>query len=104
MSHQNFVEAARLSGLGRFKTLLRHIFPNITTVMLVYATLDIGTVIVVYAGLSYLGLAVNPPQPDWGEMVSAYKDYMLSAPWLPLFPRSCNSSHSNWICNFRRWC
>lgn len=84
--HQNYIEAARLSGLGRFSVLLRHLIPNITITMLVYATLDVGTVILIYSGLSYLGLAVRPPRPDWGEMVSSYQDWMISAPWLPLIP------------------
>jgi len=88
IAHQNYIEAARLSGLGRFRTILEHALPNISITLLMYATLDIGTVILVYSGLSYLGLAVKPPLPDWGEMVSEYKDFMLSAPWLPLFPGS----------------
>jgi peptide/nickel transport system permease protein len=62
------------------------VFRNIVVTMLVYATLDIGTVILVYAGLSYLGLSVRPPQPDWGEMVSSYQDYLITAPWLPVIP------------------
>ena len=62
--------------------------PEISFTLIVYASLDVGTVILVYAGLSYLGLAVRPPLPDWGEMVSSYQDFMLSSPWLPLFPGS----------------
>jgi peptide/nickel transport system permease protein len=54
--------------------------------MLVYATLDIGTVILTYSGLAYVGLAVSYPYPDWGLMVSDYHSYVLSAPWLPIFP------------------
>jgi peptide/nickel transport system permease protein len=54
--------------------------------MLVYATLDIGTVILVYAGLSYLGLSVRPPAPDLGEMISSSQDYLITAPWLPIIP------------------
>ena len=84
--HQSYIEAARLSGLGKFAVLLKHVIPNITITMLVYATLDVGTVILIYSGLSYLGLAVRPPRPDWGEMVSSYQDWMISAPWLPLIP------------------
>ena len=86
VSHMNYIEAARLSGSGRLKILLKHVLPNILTTMLVYATLDIGTVILVYSGLSYLGLSIRPPEPDWGEMVSSYQGYLLSAPWLPLIP------------------
>jgi peptide/nickel transport system permease protein len=86
VAHQNYIEAARLSGLGTIKILFKHVFRNIIVTMVVYATLDIGTVILVYAGLSYLGLSVRPPQPDWGEMVSSYQDYLITAPWLPVIP------------------
>lgn len=86
VAHQNYIEAARLSGLGTRKIMFKHVLRNIIVTMLVYATLDIGTVILVYSGLSYLGLSVRPPQPDWGEMVSSYQDYMLTAPWLPIIP------------------
>ena len=86
IAHQNYIEAARMSGAGRLRILLEHALPNISVTLLIYASLDVGTVILIYAGLSYLGLAVRPPSPDWGQMVSAYQDYTFSAPWLPLFP------------------
>jgi len=86
VSQQNFIESARTSGIRTFTILRKHLIPNILTPMIAYATLDIGTVVVVYAGLSYLGLSVQPPTPDWGAMVNAYQDYLVSAPWLPLFP------------------
>jgi len=82
----NFVEAAKASGLGTPRILLKHIFPNILTSIVAYATVDIGSVVIIYAGLSYLGLSVRPPVPEWGAMVGAYQDYLISAPWLPLFP------------------
>ena len=86
VSHQNYIEAARLSGMGTTKILFKHVLRSILVTMLVYATLDIGTVILVYSGLSYLGLSVHPPQPDWGEMVSSYQDYLITAPWLAVIP------------------
>jgi peptide/nickel transport system permease protein len=86
VKHHNFIEAARLSGLSSARIMYGHVLRNIAMTILVYATLDIGTVILVYSGLSYLGLAVRPPLPDWGSMVSSYQDYMISAPWAPLFP------------------
>jgi ABC-type dipeptide/oligopeptide/nickel transport system permease subunit len=86
IAHQNFIEAARLSGLGRVRIIFRHVFPNIVFILLVYATLDVGTIVLVYAGLSYLGLAVTPPHVDWGQMVNLYQDDLISSPWLPLFP------------------
>ncbi len=86
ISQKNFIESAKTSGTSTFTIFRRHLARNILNPMLAYATLDIGTVVVVYAGLSYLGLSVQPPTPDWGAMVSAYQDYLISAPWLPLFP------------------
>jgi len=86
ISQRNFIEAAKTSGISTLTVLRSHIIPNILTPLLAYATLDIGTVVIVYAGLSYLGLSVQPPTPDWGAMVNAYQDYLVSAPWLPLFP------------------
>lgn len=86
VAHQNYIEAARFSGLGSIRILFRHVLPNIFFILLVYATLDVGTVVLVFSSLSYLGLAVTPPNVDWGQMVNLYQDNLLSAPWLPLFP------------------
>jgi peptide/nickel transport system permease protein len=86
IAHQNYIEAAKLSGAGTSKIIFGHALPNISLTLLIYASLDVGTVILVYAGLTFLGLGVLPPHPDWGEMVSSTKDYILSAPWLPFFP------------------
>jgi len=84
--HQNFIEAARLFGSGQARILFGHVIPNLLFIMLVYATVDIGGVMLVFAGLSYLGLAAVPPAPDLGSMVNGYQDYMLTAPWLPIIP------------------
>ena len=86
VSHQNYIEAARFSGTTTWKIIVGHVVPNIVSTILIYATLDVGTVILTYAGLSYLGLSVRPPVPDWGEMVSSYQDYLIVAPWLAIIP------------------
>jgi peptide/nickel transport system permease protein len=86
VSHQNFIEASYMAGAKTWKVIFKHIVPNIFPTLLVYSTLDIGTVILAYAGLGYLGLSVKPPTPDWGEMVSSYQGYLLAAPWLPVIP------------------
>ena len=86
VAHQNYIEASRLSGQKAHRILLRHVIPNISGTVLVYATLDIGTVILVYSGLTYLGLGSRPPSPDWGQMVAAYNGYVLSDPWLAIIP------------------
>jgi peptide/nickel transport system permease protein len=84
--NHNFIQAARLSGLGRPRILLNHVWPNISQVLLVFATLNVGAIVLAFAALSYFGLAVIPPAPDWGAMVNTYQDYLISAPWLPIFP------------------
>jgi peptide/nickel transport system permease protein len=86
VAHQNYIEASRLSGGKPKRILFRHVLPNISGTMLVYATLDVGTVILTYSGLTFLGLGYHPPTPDWGQMVSAYNGYVLTAPWLAIIP------------------
>jgi len=86
VAHQNYIEAARLSGQKAHRILIRHVLPNISGTMLIYATLDIGTVILVYSGLTFLGLGNKPPAPDWGQMVAAYNGWLLTDPWLAIIP------------------
>ena len=86
VSHQNFIEASRLAGHGTAKIVFGHVIPNIILTMIVYATLDIGTVVLVYSGISYFGIGVQPPHPELGNMVSLNIDYILVYPWLPLIP------------------
>lgn len=86
VAHQNYIEAARTSGFGTLKIVARHVIPNIFLTLVVYATLDLGTVVLFYAGLSYLGLSIPPPAPDWGYMVSNYQDYLITSPFLPVAP------------------
>ena len=86
VAHQNYIEAARLSGQKMHRILIRHVLPNISGTILIYATLDIGTVILVYSGLTFLGLGNKPPAPDWGQMVAAYNGWLLTDPWLAIIP------------------
>jgi peptide/nickel transport system permease protein len=86
LSSMNFVESARLSGVGTWRIVLRHIYRLAVPTLLVYATLDVGTIVLAYSGLAYLGLAVRPPHPDWGFMVAQYQQYIFRAPWLALIP------------------
>jgi len=86
VAHQNYIEAAKTSGFGPVRTVVRHVIPNIFLTLIVYATLDLGTVVLFYAGLSYLGLSIPPPAPDWGYMVSNYQDYLITSPFLPIVP------------------
>jgi len=86
LSQANFVESARLSGVNTGRIVFRHVYRIAIPTLLVYATLDVGTVVLAYSGLAYLGLAVRPPLPDWGFMVAQYQNYLFKAPWLALTP------------------
>ena len=66
---QEYVEAAHVIGYGPARVLLKHIMPNAIGPLIVLVTLDVGHAIIVFAGLSFLGLGVVPPTPEWGAMV-----------------------------------
>ena len=81
-----YVEAAQAAGSGDARVLLRHVLPNVLTPVIVLVTLGIPAAIVAGAALSFLGLGVKPPTPDWGEMLSKGRAFMGTAWWLSTFP------------------
>jgi peptide/nickel transport system permease protein len=81
-----FVEAARASGASSAYIVLRHILPNSLAPIVVLATLRTAASILTAAGLSFLGLGVQPPTPEWGTMISEARVYIVTAPWTSLFP------------------
>ncbi len=82
-----FVQAARLSGNGEFRILLMHILPNIMPIMMVQISLTMGYAILNAAGLSFIGLGVRPPTPEWGIMVAEGAGNIISGEWwIALFP------------------
>ncbi len=82
-----FVEAARLSGNGHGRILLFHIGPNIMPPMMVQISLNMGYAILNAAGLSFIGLGVRPPTPEWGIMVAEGAKFIVSGEWwLAIFP------------------
>ncbi len=81
-----YVEAARSTGATNWRILWRHILPNGMPVVLVKASLDIGTAVLITAGLSFLGLGVRPPTPELGAMVTQGREFLLSAWWYATFP------------------
>jgi peptide/nickel transport system permease protein len=76
-----YVEAARLAGVGAFATVTLHILPNLIAPMMVQASLNMGWAILNSAGLSFLGLGIRPPNPEWGIMVSEGAAYIISGEW-----------------------
>ncbi|GAB6101185.1 ABC transporter permease [Thermococcus atlanticus] len=81
-----YVEASKAMGISDWKIMIRHVLPNSLSPLIVQATMDMGSAILEAAALSFLGLGVQPPTPDWGLMVSEGKDYFLNYWWYPVFP------------------
>jgi peptide/nickel transport system permease protein len=82
-----FVEAARLSGNGEGRILLMQILPNILPILMVQCSLTMGYAILNAAGLSFIGLGISPPTPEWGILVAEGAAYMISGEWwVALFP------------------
>lgn len=81
-----YVEAARAVGAGDWQILGRHILPNIAGSIVVIVTLEIPQVILFTAGLTFLGLGVPPPTPEWGRLIFEGRDYLQGAWWLTLAP------------------
>ena len=86
LKNSDFVAAARLSGVSSMQMILRHILPNILGPILVTAMLDIGTMMMELAGLSFLGLGAQPPTAEWGNMMSGGRSMLQTYPWLVLSP------------------
>ena len=86
LTNLEFVQAARSVGARDAQILWRHFLPNLLPTLLVQATLNIGTAIIDVAGLSFLGLGVQPPIADWGAMLSDGQNFILLSPWLVLAP------------------
>jgi peptide/nickel transport system permease protein len=81
-----FVESAVALGAPRLRVLGRHILPNVLTPVIVAAALGVGNAILLEAGLSFLGLGVQPPAPSWGNMIASGRDALMSAPWVAAAP------------------
>jgi peptide/nickel transport system permease protein len=81
-----YVEAARAIGGRDLGILARYILPNVVAPIIVTATLGLGTAILSAAALSFLGLGSQPPQPEWGRMLSEGRDYLREAWWISTFP------------------
>ena len=86
LREREFIQAATVLGYSKRRIILRHLIPNALGPVIVAATLGIGNTIVLEAGLSFLGLGVQPPTPSWGTMVAVGRDDLLGAWWLSTFP------------------
>jgi peptide/nickel transport system permease protein len=77
-----FVEAARSIGVSDSTIIVRHVLPNVLTPVLVQASMDVGSAILTGAAISFVGLGVQPPTADWGEMISTGRIYFIQRPWV----------------------
>lgn len=82
----DYARAAEAIGAGHARIMLRHILPNVTAPIIVNASISVAAAILAEAGLSFLGLGVQPPTPSWGSMLNTAKGYMQRAPWVAIAP------------------
>ncbi len=86
---RDFVTAARATGAPNSRIIVRHLLPNVVPVIVISATLRVGLAILTEAGLSFLGLGVQPPQPSWGNIIADGREYLGVAWWVSFFPGLC---------------
>jgi peptide/nickel transport system permease protein len=83
---KEYIEAVKALGVSDFKIIVKHVFPNILSPVIVLSSLQFGTSILVAAALSFLGLGAQPPTPEWGAMAYVGKGFLGQAWWMSLFP------------------
>jgi len=83
---QDYIARARVAGASGFRIMVKHILPNITNTLIVLATLQVGLVILLEAGLSFLGVGLSRPTPAWGLMVADGRELIVRAWWIALWP------------------
>ncbi len=83
---REYVEAARALGASDARIIFRHALPQILGQVMVYSTLNFSTTVLFVAALSYVGIGVQPPTPDWGNMIADGSQYLTVSPWLVIFP------------------
>ncbi len=86
VANMPYVRLSRFMGAGWFRLLGRHVLPNIAGALVVVATLEFGLMVLFEAGLSFLGLGVQPPTASWGAMLSTGRNYVATAWWIATFP------------------
>lgn len=86
LKDRDFIEAARAAGSSNFRIIFRHIIPNCLAPIIVQSTLGVATAILTAAGLSFIGLGIQPPTPEWGAMLSSGRGYIRDYWYITLFP------------------
>jgi len=84
LKNMDYMQWTQLIGIGSSRILFLHLLPNLRSSVLVTASLGFANAVLTEAGLSYLGLGVQPPDPSWGKMLSEAQNYLFNAPWLAI--------------------
>lgn len=84
LKNMDYMQWTQLIGIGSARILFLHLLPNLRSSVLVTASLGFANAVLTEAGLSYLGLGVQPPDPSWGKMLSEAQNYLFNAPWLAI--------------------
>ena len=86
LRHNDYIIAAQVNGTKTINILWRHVLPNILPMIVITGAMDIGTMMMEIAGLSFLGFGAQPPTPEWGLMLNEGRQYIQTAPWLMIYP------------------
>lgn len=86
IKNQEFIHASQVLGASKMQIMMRQIFPNVTTNLIIIGSQKIGNTILVEAALSFLSLGIQPPTPSWGNMISTGRTFLMVCPWLVLVP------------------
>jgi nickel transport system permease protein len=86
LKNRDYVLAARVAGAGPLKVFLRHVAPPAFAQLVILATLDLGHMMLHVSGLSFLGLGIQPPTPEWGAMISDARQQIWTNPELAIIP------------------
>lgn len=86
IKNEEFVEAAKATGSSDLRIIFKHVIPNCLAPVIVQGTLGMGFAILTTAGLSFIGLGIQPPTPEWGSMLSGARNYIRGYPYMTIFP------------------
>jgi peptide/nickel transport system permease protein len=86
VKHNDYIEAARTLGANGTRIVVRHLLPNVMAPIIVVATVQLASMLLLESGLSFLGLGIQPPTPSWGKMLAEGRDYLSNAWWLSTMP------------------
>ena len=86
IKERDYIALAQVTGLTSWRIAMRHVLPNVASVILTFATLQFGWIILTEASLSFLGAGIPPPTPTWGSMVAQGREFVVTAYWVPLMP------------------